>query len=725
MSKAISKKSANHQRSRKGHSAAKSRQLTIALAGNPNSGKTTTFNSLTGARQRVANYPGVTVEKKEGDVYYKGYHIRVVDLPGTYSLTAYSLDEIIARNFILEDKPQVVVNVVDASNLERNLYLAVQFIEMGIPFIITLNMMDVAKSKGFKIDVEQLSRLLGVPIVPTVASTDQGVPELLNQVVELVEGGAGQRERRLDYGEELEEEIAKLERVITKDERLAQKLPVRWLAIKLLENDSHALKQVMKISRQPQVVMDTASASRKHLHGIFGDDPETVLVDRRYGFVEGAYHESVQLNSQERTDISDTIDLLLTNRILSLPIFFGLMWLVYNLAFTFSEAPTQWLEKLFELLSNVLGQYLPAGFYRSLLLDGVLGGVGNVLVLLPPILLLFLAIAILEDSGYMARVAFIMDRIMHRIGLHGKSVIPMIMGFGCGVPAIMATRTLASKRDRIATMMIIPFMSCSARLPVYALLIKAFFDSGAAANVLFSIYMLGIGMAVLMAKIFQRVLFSDNTTPFIMELPPYRIPTVKGLLIHMWQRSRLYFKKAGGIILLASVVLWFLSNFPSGPKFAGNINPASETSQGIAQQEMLASRQLENSIAGRIGRILTPILRPIGLGDWRVGVALFSGFVAKEVVISSMATLYSLGEVGEEAVPLRVAIKKDPVFNPLSAYTLMVFVLLYLPCMSTVAVIRRETGGWGWPLFAILYTTVVAWIVSFVVYNGGLLLGLG
>jgi ferrous iron transport protein B len=687
--------------------------ITIALAGNPNSGKTTTFNSLTGARQRVANYPGVTVEKKEGIINYRGHKMRVVDLPGTYSLTAYSPDEIIARNFILKERPQVVVDIVDATNLERNLYLAVQFIELGVPLIIALNMIDVARSRGFKINVGRLSELLGIPVIPTVASSKQGIPELLEQILKLVERGTEHRKRRIDYGEELEDEIAKLEDTIAGDEGLVERFPPRWLAVKLLENDSQALQQVETISRQPQVITEMAAASREHLRSIFGEDAETILVDRRYGFVEGAYHEAVQLAPPERVDLSDTVDRLLTNRVLSLPIFFGLMWLVYNLAFTLTEAPTEWLEGLFSLLGRTVGGLLPAGFYRSLLVDGVIGGVGNVIALLPPILVLFLAIAILEDSGYMARVAFIMDRIMHRIGLHGKSVIPMIMGFGCGVPAIMATRTLASKRDRLATILIIPFMSCSARLPVYALLIKAFFDPAIAGNVLFSIYMLGIGMAVLMAKLFQRFLFSAPSTMFVMELPPYRIPTIKGLLIHMWQRSRLYFKKAGRIILLASVILWFLSNFP-------RIN----TAQGDTQPEA-AARQLKNSIAGWIGRGVTPVLKPIGLGDWRLGVALSAGFVAKEVVISTLATLYSLGETDEEAIPLRRAITQDPFFNPLTAYTLMVFVLLYLPCMSTVAAIKKETGGWGWPLFAMAYTTAVAWMVSFVVYNGGLLLGLG
>ncbi len=691
----------------------KYKKITIALAGNPNSGKTTTFNSLTGARQKVANYPGVTVEKKEGRLTYKDYKIKVVDLPGTYSLTAYSIDELIARNFILNKRPQLVVDVMDAANLERHLYLAVQFIELEIPMIITLNMIDTAKAKGFDINVEQLSKLMGIPIIPTAAKTKKGLPELLEQIVDTAEHPKKYKKPQISYGEELDEEIDKLQTIMIDDNELSRKFPIRWLAIKLLENDSQVIKHIKNTAQQPDVILDTAEKSRRHIKSIFGEDAETILVDRRYGFVEGAYHEAVKSTPQERVDISEVIDRILTHRALSLPIFFTLMWMVYNLAFAVTEGPTRWLEGGVSFLGHIVGGALPVGFYRSLIVDGIIGGVGNVLVLLPPILVLFLAIAILEDSGYMSRVAFIMDRIMHHIGLHGKSVIPMLMGFGCAVPAIMATRTLASKRDRIATMLIIPFMSCGAKLPVYAVFITAFFKSSAAGNVLFSIYILGILMAAIVAKIFQHTLFTGESTPFVMELPPYRLPTAKGLLIHMWQRSRLYIKKAGKVILLASVVLWFMSNISLAPK--------SEQSLPLkpADAQMQASLKLKNSLAGYLGRGLAPFLKPIGLGDWRVGVALFSGFVAKEVVISTMATLYSLEDVGEDAAPLREAIAKDPFFTPLRAYTLMVFVLLYLPCMSTIAIMRKETGGWTWPAFTMVYTTAIAWIVSFAVYHGG------
>ena len=725
--------------------------IKIALAGNPNSGKTTTFNSLTGARQHVGNYPGVTVERKEGTCFHRGYRIEVVDLPGTYSLTAYSAEEIITRKVILQERPDVLIDIIDASNLERNLYLAVQLLELGIPLILALNMIDVARVRGFNTDVEHLSALLGVPVIPTVASNKEGMEQLLETVCRLKEGELEYRPARIYYGGEIEEEIEKLHELLAQDTGLSSRYPLRWLAVKLLENDSEVIKLILT-RPQAQQFMSVAQKSRSHLRSIFGDEVETVITDRRYGFIEGAYHESTQVTPSERVYTSDLIDKVLTHRLLSFPIFFALMWLVYQLTFIVSEAPTRWIEQGVGWLGVLVGNWLPESLFRSLLVDGIIAGVGNVLVLLPPIMMLFLAIAILEDSGYMARVAFIMDKIMHKMGLHGKSVIPMIIGFGCGVPAIMATRTLASRRDRLITMLIIPLMSCSARLPVYAMFIEAFFSGRQAGNVLFSIYLLGMVMAVLMARLFRRFLFPGPSSPFVMELPPYRLPTLNGLAIHMWDRARVYLKKAGTLILAASIIIWFLGRFPRSGRilqeyeakkqqvqaqFAHRLaetapgEPAYQELSREKQEKLQALRQKEAAeisrytMAGYIGRGLVPFLRPLGLGDWKVGMALFSGFVAKEVVISSFGTLYQLGEAEGQTVALRQAIRRDPIFSPLSAYTLMVFVLLYVPCMSTMAVLRRESGGWGWPLFAIFYTTALAWGMSFLVYQGGsLLLGL-
>ncbi len=725
------------------------KKINIALVGNPNSGKTTTFNSLTGARQHVGNYPGVTVEGKEGFCSHQGYEITVMDLPGTYSLSAYSEEEVVTRKLLLQGDLDVIVDIVDASNLERNLYLAVQLMELDTPIVITLNMIDVAKTRGFNTDFEHLSQLLGVPVIPTVASNKEGMTELLRTVVKIYEGKCERKPVRIDYGAEVEEELEKVEQLLAARTDLIKDYPLRWLAVKLLENDKEVVKIILQ-QTEAKYIMPGVDQSRQHLERIFRDDAATVITDRRYGFIEGAYHESTQITPSERADVSELIDRVLTNRVLSFPIFFGLMWAVYQLTFLVSEAPTHWIELGIDWLGTAIGRLLPAGFFKSMLIDGVIGGVGNVLILLPPIMMLFLAIAILEDSGYMARVAFIMDRVMHKMGLHGKSVIPMIIGFGCGVPAIMATRTLNSRKDRMITMLIVPLMSCSARFPVYAMLIEAFFDGKQAGNVLFSIYVLGMGLAVLMARLFRRYLFPGPSAPFVMELPPYRMPTLTGLAIHMWERLRLYVKKAGTLILAASIIIWFLGKFPYNKQLADEytarrgamktefrqqrqqISP--EAQEGLYQKQRERLNLLEKqysvemssqTFAGHIGKSLVPFLRPLGLGDWKVGMALFSGFVAKEIVVSTFGTLYQLGEVGEDSLSLRQAIRQDPVFNPLTAYTFMVFILLYVPCISTLAVLKKESGSWRWPLFTIAYTTSLAWIAAFIVYQGGLLLSGG
>lgn len=711
-------------------------KLTIALAGNPNSGKTTVFNDLTGARQHVGNYPGVTVEKKEGYLKYKGYDINVVDLPGTYSLTAYSIDEIVARDFVLEEKPDVVIDIIDASNLERNLYLATQFIELGVPLVLAFNMSDVAEKQGFNIDKNKLSELLGCPIVFTVATKKRGINELLDEAIKLVEGKTTLTRTNISYGKETQEELARIEKILIKDKNLSQNYPSRWLAVKLLENDSEVIRKV-KESPHSSEILAQVEKSAYHLQGILGDTPEAIIADNRYGFISGACSEAVKRTYELRHTTSDRIDEILINRIFGLPIFLGIMWLVFKFVFKLSEPLMGWVEAGQGWLGNFLGGMLPEGSaIQSLVVDGIIGGVGSVLVFVPIIFLLFLAMAVLEDSGYMARAAFIMDKLMHRIGLHGRSFIPMLLGFGCNLPAIMATRTIEDRKDRLVTILVNPFMSCGARLPVYTLFIGAFFRERIAGNVLFSLYFLGIVVAIIMAKIFRRFLFKGPSSPFVMELPPYRLPTFKGLLIHMWERGVVYLKKAGTIIFIGCIFVWFLSNFPWNPQYSRDYDTLIENAQGneeiVSQLENeKAYEKMEKSYAGRLGRAISPIFKPLGFDDWKVSVGLLGGFIAKEIVVGTLGALHSVGEADEESRTLRQALQNETrpdgnkMFNPLVAYALMVFVLLYIPCIATIAVIKRETNSWRWPAFTVFYTTAVAWIISFIVYQGGRLLGLG
>lgn len=712
------------------------KKLTIALAGNPNSGKTTIFNNLTGARQHVGNYPGVTVEKKEGTLNYNGYEINIVDLPGTYSLTAYSIDEIIARNFAIEEKPDVVIDIIDSSNLERNLYLATQFMELCVPLVLAFNMYDMAEKQGLNIDKDKLSELFGCPIVFTVATKKEGMNEILDEAIKLVEGKIHLRKTTIDYGKETKEEMGKLESLLSKDKNLIQKYPSQWLAVKLLENDSEIIKKVKESSHSGEI-LSQAEKSTRHLQSIFGDTPDSIIADRRYGFISGACSEAVKRSYEVRHTVSDRIDKVLINRILGLPIFLGLMWLVFRFTFKFSEPLMGWIETGQEWLGNLLGGMLPEGSaIQSLVIDGIIGGVGSVLIFVPIIFLLFLAIAVLEDSGYMARGAFIMDRLMCKIGLHGRSFIPLLLGFGCNLPAIMATRTIEDRKDRFITILVNPFMSCGARLPVYILFIGAFFSDKVAGNVLFSLYLLGIIVAIIMAKILKRFLFKGEAAPFVMELPPYRLPTIKGLFIHMWERGVVYLKKAGTIIFVACVFVWFLSNFPWNPQYSKDYDALIEQAKGnneliVQLENEKAFEKMGKSYAGTIGKAIAPVFRPLGFDDWKFSVGLAGGFIAKEIVVGTLGTLHSVGEADEESQSLREALQNQTradgskMYNPLVAYSLMVFVLLYVPCVASIAVIKRETNSWRWPLFAAFYTTAVAWIVSFTIYQGGRLLGLG
>ncbi|MDD5748005.1 MAG: ferrous iron transport protein B [Actinomycetota bacterium] len=671
----------------------------IALSGNPNSGKTTIFNNLTGGRQHVGNWPGVTVEKKEGTTRFEKTEMKIVDLPGTYSLTAYSIEEMIVRDFITGEKPDVVVDVVDASNLERNLYLSTQLIELGAPVIIALNMIDVAESRKIKINIPLFHELLGVTAVPMVGVKNIGTDELKSAMFKAANGALKPRSTKVNYGKEIEEEIEKLEEEIRKDESVSEKVvgkyKSRWLAVKLLEGDEKVLDEIENLSGTESGIKKRLEASTRHLSSIYGEDIETVIVDNRYGFISGIIREAVDRRFVKPDTTSDRIDNILASRTLGFPIFALFMWLMFFLTFFVGKYPMNWIDGLIRGIGNLISSNItnPA-WLKSLLVDGVVGGVGSVLVFIPQVFILFFFISILEDTGYLARAAFIMDRIMHWLGLHGKSFIPMVMGFGCNVPAVMATRTLENETDRIITILINPLMSCTARLPIYALFTAAFF-AGNQGTITFSLYLLGIILAVLMAKLFRRFLFPGMGEPFVMELPPYRLPTIKGTFIHMWERGSMFLRKAGTIILAGSVVIWFLSYMPPGAKYGSS-----------------------QSIAGIIGRAIEPVFKPLGF-DWRAAIALLFGFVAKEIVVSAFGTILGVGENRE-----MISRGLKGFFNPLSAYSFMVFTLLYTPCMATAAVIRKETGSRKWTAFAIGYSFVLAWVVAFIIYRCGLLLGL-
>ncbi len=819
------------------------RKITVALAGNPNSGKTTIFNRMTGARQHVGNYPGVTVEKKEGFCRHNGVDMLVVDLPGTYSLTAYSMEEIVARNFVVDEKPDVVIDIVDCSNLERNLYLATQFIELGVPLVLAFNMSDVAKSRGYEIDIDMLSDLLDVRIVKTVGHKGHGVKELLDAAMEVAETHHAPPPSEIKYGGEIEEEIQKIEALIKQGGRLTEKYRSRWLALKLLENDSQVREKIQQNTDNHEEIIAQAEKSTKHIEKVCGDHPEILIADRRYGFISGACQETLVSTVEARHTMSDKIDSVLINRTLGLPIFAILMFLLFHLVFTFGAPPMDWMDSGCAWLGETISGLWPEGsesVLKSLLVDGIIGGVGAVVIFLPNILLLFFAIAFLEDTGYMARAAFIMDRLMHKIGLHGKSFIPMLIGFGCSVPAIMATRTLESRRDRLTTMLVTPLMSCSARLPIYILIIGAFFSRAWSAPMLFLMYFIGIVVAVLGAKVLRSTLFKGEATPFVMELPPYRMPTLRGTFIHMWERSRLYIKKAGTIILVVSIILWALTSFPDKKEFDKDYDALADDAksqylagakelnasiglpkdsdlivrtlegespgklaeahpemapavgklvkvrdeiiaereafeadveergleEGLKEYEEIESQLEENlaglqadnpeiypaairlidevqdsyderleslefekegeklaySIAGRIGHGIEPIVGLMGF-DWRMGTALFGAFAAKEVFVAQMGIVYSLGEADEESEGLRGQLRKN--YTPLVGFCIMLFSLLSLPCVATLAVTKREANSWGWAIFQMVSLTIIAFVLTVIVFQAGCLLGIG
>ncbi len=698
------------------------RPITLALAGNPNSGKTSIFNNLTGTRQKVGNWPGVTVEKKEGRIRRGDREIIVVDLPGTYSLTPFSLEEVIARNYLLDERPDVGVVVIDATNLERSLYLATQIRELDCKVLFALNMADMARARGLTIDAAKLSQLLDVPVVFTVANRAEGMEELLEEAIRLADSPKPpDRTRRVKYSRDLEEAIGRLSGFL--ESRIGDRLAwlPRWTAIKLLEDDEVVKERLVAAAPEAaRFVLEAAAKLRRHLSERYDEDPQIVLTDERYGFIAGIVREVQRADARRRVDVSRNIDLVLTHRFLGFPIFLFFIWAMFQLTFTLGETPVSWIEAGVGRAAQAAAALLPEGPLQGLIVEGVIAGVGSVLKFLPNILILFFCIALFEDTGYMARTAFLMDRIMHLIGLHGKSFIPMLMGFGCNVPAVMAARTLESPRDRILTILITPFMSCSAKLPVYVVLAGAFFGERAG-NVIFALYLLGILLSILTGRLLRSTLLAGADAPFVMELPPYRMPMVKSLLIHMWDRSRIFLRKMGNVILIGSAVVWVLSSFPQASP--PDSSPAAAAEEAAGGQDAVEARgsQIRESWLGKIGRAAEPLFAPLGI-DWRGAVALLSGFIAKEIVVSTLGVLHAVGEAGQTEGALERALLSSGM-TPLSGLAMMVFVLLYLPCLATVTAIRRETGSTKWMLFSIGYNTAVAWLVSFAVYQGGRLLG--
>ncbi len=708
--------------------------MRIALAGNPNSGKTSMFNGITGAMQKVGNWGGVTVEIKEGTKTVDGDKVTFIDLPGTYSLSAFSEEERVAREYLVEQKPDVVIDVVDATNLDRHLYLTTQLMELGIRPVIALNMWDEVGKRGIGIEIENLRKLLGLRIVATNARTGKGINAL---VKEAVEQARAQDEDtsflHVPLPQEISSAIERLEKVITGD--LSKRYPLRWIATKLLEHDEE-MENLVGGEPWGSDALEERDKQEKGILNVLGDDPADIVSEARYGYIAGLLREIVSHSRRDAVEVSDRIDSVLTHRFWAFPIFLAFMWLLFQATFKIGEYPMAWIEGGIEWLMSVAKNGLPPSLFRDMIVDGVIAGVGGVIVFLPNILILFLGISIMEDTGYMARAAFIMDRLMHRIGLHGKSFIPMLMGLGCSVPAIMAARTLESRSDRIKTMLLTPLVSCSARLPVFVLFAGALFPKNAG-NVVF-LYQLVLGFAAFagMALIFKVTIFKGSVDmPFVMELPPYRIPTGKSVMIHMWQKARHYLKKMGGVVLVFSVILWWAGEFPKAPGIEARHEKRIEEVRrrrdlsadekeervGAIETEMNAET-MQQTYIGRIGRALEPLVEPFGT-DWRGAVSLVTGFVAKEVVVGSMGVLYAVGgDVDEEDSALREELKKN--FTRLSAAAFMLFVLLYTPCIVALVTLIRELKNWRWSVFSVVYQVLLAWTVATVVYQVGRLIGL-
>lgn len=693
----------------------KSHTINVALVGNPNCGKTSLFNFASGAHERVGNYSGVTVDAKEGHAQFEGYQFNLVDLPGTYSLSAYSPEELYVRKQIIENTPDVIINVIDASNIERNLYLTTQLVDMNLKIVGALNMFDEFESRGDKLDYNVLGELFGIPLVPTVFKSGRGVEELFKTVIDIYEGRpvpgkSGIRHIHLNHGKYIEQAIEDVKKEIQKNEQIRYKYSTRFLSIKLLEKDAKAEELAMSLPNGREII-STRDSAAEYIMKETKEDSETAIMNAKYGIIHGALHEA-GCEEGTKTDTYQTthvIDSIITNRYIGFPLFFLFLYIMFEVTFTLGQYPMDWLDAGVGALGDWIKSTLPDGPLKAMLADGVIGGVGSVIVFLPQILILYAFISFMEDSGYMARAAFIMDKLMHKMGLHGKSFIPLIMGFGCNVPAVMATRTIESRRSRLITILVLPLMSCSARMPIYIMIIGTFFAAKYQSLIMISLYAAGILLAVLMSRIFSRWLVKGDDTPFVMELPPYRFPTAKAMARHTWEKGRQYLKKMGGIILVASIIVWALGYFPHND----SLSPQ-------AQQEQ--------SYIGHIGKAIEPVFRPQGF-DWKLDVSLIAGVGAKEIVASTMGVLYADDEtVADETADntkkyelLRQKMTADGI-TPLIAFAYLLFVLIYFPCIATIAAVKGETGSWRWAAFAAIYTTALAWVVSACVYQIGCLL---
>lgn len=704
--------------------------INVALVGNPNCGKTSLFNFASGAHERVGNYSGVTVDAKEGHATFEGYEFNLVDLPGTYSLSAYSPEELYVRKQLVEKTPDVVVNVIDASNLERNLYLTTQLIDMHIRMVVALNMFDETEQRGDNINLDALSSLFGVPMQPTVFTTGRGVKELFHKVIEVYEAtedaDAHFRHIHIKHGHEIEHGIAEIQDHLKKEHGLRERYSTRYLAIKLLENDKE-VEQLVRTFPDADEILKHRDEAAKRVKEETKEDSETAIMDAKYGFIHGALAEAGYTTGKGKDtyQLTHLLDRILTNRFVGFPIFIALLALMFFVTFNLGAYPMDWIDQGVGLLGELVGTYMPDGPVKDMLVDGIIGGVGAVIVFLPQILILYFFISFMEDSGYMSRAAFIMDKLMHKMGLHGKSFIPLIMGFGCNVPAVMATRTIESRRSRIVTMLVLPFMSCEARIPIYIMVIGTFFSLKMQWVIMTALYLIGIAMAVVMSKVFTKFMMKGEDTPFVMELPPYRFPTAKAVSRHTWEKGKQYLKKMGGIILVSTIIVWALGYFPHN-------------------ETLTEQQQQEQSYIGRIGQTVEPVFEPQGF-SWKMDVGLLAGVGAKEIVASTMGVLYANDEsladdseagqgesryeklhtlmVGDVAQMHGLAPSDGRVeaVATLTAFCFLLFVLLYFPCLATIAAIKGETGSWKWALFAAAYTTVTAWVVSALVFRIGML----
>lgn len=695
--------------------AMKKRQtINVALVGNPNCGKTSLFNFVSGAHERVGNYSGVTVDAREGQAEFEGYTFNIVDLPGTYSLSAYSPEELYVRKQIVDHTPDVIINVIDASNLERNLYLTTQLIDMHLRMVCALNMFDETEERGDQLDYVSLGRLFGVPMVPTVFKSGRGVEELFHTIIEIYEAHeddmANFRHIHINHGHEIEDGISHIQNYLKTEGQVRVRFSTRYLAIKLLEKDRD-VEQFIDTLPNAEGIKKVRDVALGRVQEEIHEDAETAIMDAKYGFIHGALQEASYSPGKKKDTYETThiLDAMLTNRLFGFPIFIGILWLMFQLTFSIGQYPMDWIEMGVEWLGSMVSNNLPDGILKAMIVDGIIQGVGSVIVFLPQILILYTFISIMEDSGYMARAAFIMDKLMHKMGLHGKSFIPLVMGFGCNVPAVMACRTIESRRSRLVTMLILPLMSCSARLPIYIMIVGTFFAAQYQSTILISLYVIGIIMSILMSRLFCRFVVKGEDTPFVMELPPYRFPTAKAIARHTWEKGKQYLKKMGGIILVASVIVWALGYFPHN-------------------EELPLAEQQEQSYIGQIGKVVEPIFRPQGF-NWKLDVGLISGIGAKEIVASTIGVLYAgddsfadddsfNGIDTDKYVHLRHLMEMEGI-TPLSAFCFLLFVLIYFPCIATVTAIKHETGRWRWAVFVMGYTTILAWIVSALVYQIG------